>query len=67
MSLNGSKDFGFLLNESFVDLGNLSYLENATIFMWADFNCSFNTWNLFEPQYYFRQCVVGGTCDSSII
>ncbi len=67
MSLDNNKTNGVLLNESFITLGELSYLENATIFIWADYDCSFDTWNLFEPQYYFRQCVEGGACSTDLV
>jgi len=67
ISLNNSKEYGFLLEESFIDIANLSYLDNASIYLWSDYNCSYDTWNLFEPQYYFRQCVDGGICSTELI
>ena len=67
MSLDNNKLNGFLLNESFIELTDLSYLEAADIFLWADYNCTFDTWHLFEPQYYFRQCVDGGICSTELI
>lgn len=67
MSLTNNKSAGFLLNNSWIELTNLTYLETTDIYLWADYNCSFNTWNLFEPQYYFRQCVNGGSCSTDLI
>ncbi len=67
MSLTNSKEDGFLLNESFIQLTNLSYLEAADIYLWADYNCTFDTWHLYEPDYYFRQCVDGGVCSTDLI
>ena len=67
MGINNSKEDGFLLNESFIELTNLSYLEAADIYMWADYNCTFDTWDLYEPNYYFRQCVDGGICSTDLI
>lgn len=67
MSLTNSKDDGIILNQSFIELTNLSYLESIDIYMWADYDCSFATWHLFEPNYYFRQCVDGGVCSTDLI
>ena len=52
---------------TWIELDNLEYLTATNIWMWADYNCSYNTWHLFEPNYYFRQCVVGGTCSTKLI
>ena len=46
---------------------DIPYLNATDIYLWADYNCTFDTWHLFEPQYYFRQCVDGGICSTDLI
>jgi len=68
LSLTNDKLAGSLINESWFNLTNLGYLDTVEIFLWADYNCSYNTWNMFEPQYYFRQCALGvEACSEDII
>ena len=67
MSLTNNKSAGVLINESWVELTNLSYLETTDIYMWSDYSCNYSTWHLFEPQLYFRECVDGGVCSTKLI
>jgi len=67
ISLTPNKEDGVLLNESWVYLSDMSYLETQDIYLWSDYLCDYSTWTLFQPQYYFRQCVDGGACSTEII
>jgi len=67
LSLNSSKSNGNLINESWVTLTNMTYLNTEDIFLWADYDCDYSTWNLFEPYYYFRQCCVDCICSEELI
>lgn len=67
ISLSNNKSLGFQLNESWVELTNMSYLETVDIYLFADYNCNYTTWRTFEPYYYFRMCVEGGSCSISLI
>lgn len=35
------------------------YLSNFYLWFWADYNCSYNTWYLWEPELLFRACCIG--------
>ena len=40
------------------------YLENFYLWLWADYDCSYTTWQLWEPTYYFKACCEDcGVCD----
>jgi hypothetical protein len=67
LSLDNVKSNGTIINESWTELANLSYLETTPIFLWSDYNCSYDNWYLYEPQYIFRQCVNNGVCSEKII
>ncbi|MHA1690046.1 MAG: LamG domain-containing protein [Candidatus Heimdallarchaeaceae archaeon] len=68
ISLNNSKDAGWLItNGTWLELTNLSYLETTDIYLWADYDCNYSTWRQFQPNYYFRQCVDGGFCNTELI
>ena len=46
---------------------NRNYLEHNDVYLWADYSCSSQSnWELFNPYYYFRQCVDGGLCSESL-
>jgi len=67
MSLTGNKEDGIIINNSWQDLANMSYLETVNISMWSDYNCSYSDWHIFNPSIYFRQCVDGGLCSEELI
>jgi len=67
ISLTPNKEDGVLLNESWVYLSDMSYLETQDIYLWSDYSCDYSTWSLFQPQYYFKMCVDGGACSTEII
>lgn len=35
---------------------DIPYLNNFGVWLWADFNCSFTQWNLWEPDIYLHSC-----------
>lgn len=35
---------------------NAEYLNNTRYWMWADYNCSYTNWHLFQPDIFFRTC-----------
>ena len=57
------------INESWLILNeDTLYLEKTDIWMWANYSCSsWNNFTLFNPDLYFRQCVDGGLCSTSLI
>ena len=67
MSLDNNKSHGYIINESWIELTNLTYLEETPVWLWADYSCSYDTWHLLEPYYHFRQCVSGGICSTDLI
>ena len=66
MSLTENKADGFIINDSWQNLTGLTYLETINISLWADFECSYSGWHLFEPYLYFRQCGVGCYCSEEV-
>ncbi len=67
MSLTQNKTDGYWINESWVELNsNISYLTTTNISMWADYDCSYTTWRLFNPSLYFRQCCDDCFCSEDL-
>lgn len=66
-SLDGIKSNGFTVNESWINITTLSYLETVNISVWADLSCSYSEWVVFEPEFYFRQCAEGDLCLEELI
>ena len=65
MSLNNNKSAGTIINSSWINLvNNKNYLNTTNIWMWADYRCSYNSWKLFNPYLYFRQCAFNTTCST---
>ena len=63
MSTTWDKEDGYQINSTWRELQSANiYLNTTDIFMWADYNCSWNNWNLFNPYIYFRQCCDGCKC-----
>jgi len=67
ISLTNNKSEGNLIGEFWLDLENMTYLEEVPIYLFADYNCNYTTWRTFEPQLYFRQCVDGGLCSTKLV
>jgi len=62
LSTTWNKENGYQLNSSWRELqSNAIYLNTTNIWMWADYNCSYNNWTLFYPSFYFRQVCDGCT------
>ncbi len=67
ISNNSLKSTGFILNQTFQEFQNLSYLQSTDIYLWADYSCSSNqNWTLFNPSFYFRECAVNSICSEEI-
>ena len=60
MSITENKTGGSIINDSWLNLSlSTSYLETTSIYMWADYDCSFNNFTLWQPYLFFRQCAEG--------
>ncbi len=56
------------LNNSWKNMTyDFSYLENFGLWMEADYNCSYSTWNLWYPDLYFKNCCVGCICSEELV
>ena len=67
MSLDNNKSNGYQIREYWTDLNkSLDYLESVNIWMWADYNCDYSTWRLFDPYLYFRQCANNTICSEDL-
>ncbi|RLG81165.1 MAG: hypothetical protein DRO40_10105, partial [Thermoprotei archaeon] len=54
-SSTNAKSEGRMLNGSwFTFATNLSQFDTASLWMWADFDCSYAQWYLWNPEFYFR-------------
>ncbi len=58
---------GFQINESWINITSLPYLGYTNISLWADYNCSYTNWTIYNPQLFFRQCIDGGECATSLV
>jgi hypothetical protein len=51
-----------LFNYTWVDLfGNVTYLQPKSLWMYADYNCTSSSWQLWNPEFSLRACCSG--CD----
>ena len=66
MSTTNDKSDGFIINDSWLDLYELSYLDTVNLWMWADYSCDYSTWKTFNPFIYFRQCCENCTCSEDL-
>ncbi len=67
MSTTDNKSAGFLLNATWRDYFiNSSYLESQGLWMWADYECNFTTWKLWEPDLFFRNCCEECVCSEDL-
>jgi len=63
MSTTWDKEAGHQLNSSWIELdSNQLYLNTNNIWLFADYNCSYSTWSLFNPYIIFRQCCSNCSC-----
>ena len=67
LSITENKSDGFLLNDSWLNITEMEYLETVNISLWADYECNYSNWYLFQPYIYFRQCVEDGVCSEALI
>lgn len=44
----------------FADNKNSTY--NFGLWFWADYNCNYTTWKMWQPEFYFRSCCEGCVC-----
>ena len=42
------------------------YLFDQGLWMWADYSCNATSWNLWEPEFLFRNCCVDCICSEDI-
>ena len=67
MSTTENKTDGFVLNSTWKDyFTNFDYLESQGLWMWADYNCNYTTWKLWEPDLLFRNCCEGCVCSEDV-
>ena len=45
---------------------NIGYLGSTDIWLWSDYDCSYNNWYLFNPFFSFRQCCDGCECSEDL-
>jgi hypothetical protein len=43
-----------------------NYLSNTKLWMWADYNCSYSTWRLWQPDLYFKYCCQDCICSEDL-
>jgi len=68
ISTDNNKSNGVMVNESWNNLSqDLDYLDSVDIWMWADFECDYSTWNYFNPYIYFRQCANNSLCSEEVL
>ena len=67
MSLTNNKDDGSVVNESWIDLTDMAYLNTVNISLWSDFDCNYSTWRLFNPYITFRLCCDDCICSEVVI
>lgn len=67
ISLDNNKSHGYQIGEYWTDLNkSLDYLETQSIWMWADYECNYANWKLFNPYLYFRECANNSICSEDI-
>jgi hypothetical protein len=60
---NGSKA---QITDEWLHLDELEYLDEYDVFLYTDYSCTYQTWKLFDPSIYFRQCAVDSYCGEDI-
>lgn len=68
ISTTANKTDGYIVNSTWRNIQeNVDYLNTTDIYMWADYDCSFNNWTLFQPSLYFRQCADTDICSEVLV
>jgi len=67
LSLTNNKSDGIILNSSFQDISNLSYLETVNFSFWADYDCSYSQYYLYQPHLYLRLCANDTVCSTEVV
>lgn len=62
IGVTSNKSEGFTNISKWMELFELNYLNTSGIWMWADYDCSFSQWTLWQPNISFRAC-----CDTCIV
>jgi hypothetical protein len=44
---------------------NKSYGNNFGLWMWADYNCNYTSWKVWQPTFYFRTCCESCVCSEA--
>ena len=55
-----------LKNEWQITNWDSEYLDNIGLWMWADYECNYTTWKLWEPELSFRNCCVDCICSEDL-
>ena len=67
ISTTWNKEDGVQLNNSWNELDSAQlYLNTNNLSMWADYDCDYQNWTLFNPYLYFRQCCDGCACSTEV-
>jgi hypothetical protein len=67
VSTSYNKSAGYLLSNAWTELYNgSSYLTTKGLWFWADFSCNQSSWRLWNPDWSFRACCDGCTCDTTV-
>jgi len=68
LSLDNNKSNGYQIGEYWTDLNkSLGYLETNGVWLWADYECNYTNWRLFNPYIYFRQCANNSVCSEELV
>lgn len=67
MSLTNNQSDGFILNDTWTNLFEFNYLNSSSLWMWADYNCTYSTWKLWQPDLYFRNCAEETICSEELV
>ena len=68
IGINTTKPVNRIENDTWTNLNtSMDYLDSFGNWMYADFNCNYSQWNLFNPTYYFRACCTDCICSEEVI
>jgi len=60
-SSSNTKADGGVLTTTWTNISNISNDGSIGVWMWADYDCSYSNWRLYNPDFYFKACC--DTCD----
>jgi len=64
---NFTNNKNLLVNFTWLELQqNVSFLSDFGLWMFADYNCSFSGWRLFNPDLFLRACAVDAVCSEAV-